>query len=160
MLEGTQNLTPLSREKVDMERHFPQIGIGIIIENSEGRILLGKRKGSHGKGYYALPGGKPEYGEDLVPCAIREAKEETGLDIDIIRLVSITNDYMPEYNKHFVTLGFLARTKGSNQQPQLLEPDKCEGWDWYMPDNLPKPMFPYTPKLLKNFRDNTIYSFT
>lgn len=58
----------------------PGLGVGVlVIEN--GRVLLGKRKGSHGAGTWSAPGGHLEYGESIENCAEREVLEETGLRI-------------------------------------------------------------------------------
>ncbi|EIC82110.1 NUDIX hydrolase [Serratia sp. M24T3] len=56
----------------------PQIGIGVLIFR-EGKILLGRRKGSHGAGDWSAPGGHLEFGETPEICGIREAWEETGI---------------------------------------------------------------------------------
>lgn len=58
----------------------PKVGIGVIVRK-EGKVLLGKRKNSHGAGSWAFPGGHLEYGESWEECARREVKEETGIAI-------------------------------------------------------------------------------
>ena len=59
-----------------MER--PKVGIGVIIENNENKILIGKRKGSHSP-YFSIPGGHLEIGETFEAAAKKEVLEETGL---------------------------------------------------------------------------------
>jgi len=102
------------------------------------KILLGKRKGSHGEGEYAFPGGHLEYMESFADCARRETKEECGIEIDNIRFQYLANitKYAP---KHYTHIGLIADWKSGS--PQVLEPDKCESWNWYDIDNLPEPMF-------------------
>lgn len=58
----------------------PKVGIGVMIFR-DGEILLGKRKGSHGDGEYAFPGGHLEYMESFSDCARREVREECGIEI-------------------------------------------------------------------------------
>ena len=65
---------------------FIQTGSAIIIRNEEGKILLQERTD---RNKWGLPGGCQELGEDLKITAIREAKEETGLDIDLKQLILI-----------------------------------------------------------------------
>lgn len=65
---------------------FIQSGSAIIIRNEEGKILLQERTD---RNKWGLPGGCQELGEDLKITAIREAKEETGLDIDLKQLILI-----------------------------------------------------------------------
>lgn len=117
----------------------PQVGVGVlIIEN--GRVLLGKRKGSHGAGSWSAPGGHLEFGETVEACAIREVLEETNLQISNLRFGPFTNNVFEAEHKHYVTVFVLAdRATGVLQ---TMEPDKCEGWAWFEWSNLPQPLFP------------------
>jgi 8-oxo-dGTP pyrophosphatase MutT (NUDIX family) len=60
-----------------------------VVIDDAGRILLHRRRDN---GFWALPGGKMELGESVAECAMREVKEETGLDISITRIVGIYSD--------------------------------------------------------------------
>lgn len=104
----------------------------------DGKILLGKRKGSHGEGEYAFPGGHLEYMELFEECAQRETAEECGIEIENVRFqfASSVTAYAP---KHYVHIGMIADWKSG--EPVLLEPEKCESWGWYDLEDLPKPMF-------------------
>ena len=115
----------------------PKVGIGVMILKS-GKILLGKRKGSHGEGEYAFPGGHLEYMESFADCARREVSEECGIEIDNIRFQYLANitKYMP---KHYTHIGLVADWKSG--EPKVLEPEKSELWGWYDIDNLPQPVF-------------------
>ena len=103
----------------------------------DGKVLLGKRRNAHGAGDYAFPGGKLEIGESFAECAIRETKEEVGIEIDNIRFLRLLN--FKFYDKHFVDIGLIVDWKSGT--PQTCEPEKCEGWDWYDIDALPSPLF-------------------
>lgn len=120
-----------------MEETKPRVGIGVLLLK-DGKILLGKRKGSHGEGEWCFPGGHLEYGEYFEECARREVLEETGLDIQNVRFLFLGNTraYMP---KHYVQITLAADWAGG--EPQVLEPEKCETWDWFDPRELPQPMF-------------------
>ena len=104
----------------------------------DGKVLLGKRKGSHGEGEYAWPGGHMEYMESFAECAKREVKEETGMEIENIRFLRLLNlkNYAP---KHYVDIGLMVDWKSG--EPQIMEPDCIEGWAWYSMDQLPEPLF-------------------
>ena len=65
----------------------PLVGIGIMILRNN-KILMLKRKGSHGSGEWNLPGGHLEFGETISNCVIREVFEETGLKIQVFQPVT------------------------------------------------------------------------
>lgn len=62
--------------------------------------------------------------------AARELMEETGLKVANVQFLTATNDYMPEDGKHYVTLFMTCVRENDNDEAQVLEPDKCEGWEW------------------------------
>lgn len=115
----------------------PKVGVGVMIFK-DGKVLLGKRKGAHGEGEYAFPGGHLEHMESFEGCARRETREECGIEIENIRfqLLSNVTTYEP---KHYVHIGLTADWKSG--EPEVLEPEKCESWEWYDLDALPAPIF-------------------
>ena len=58
----------------------PRVGVGVFVLR-DGLVLLGLRRGAHGAGTWALPGGHLEFGEAVEHCAAREVHEETGLNM-------------------------------------------------------------------------------
>ena len=116
----------------------PHIGIGVIIQNEEGKVLLMKRKGAHGEGTWSFPGGKLESGEGWESCATRETKEETDLDINGINFITATNDLFPE-GLHYVTL--FVKATNYQGEPKICEPHKCTDIGWFDWDNLPTTIF-------------------
>ncbi|MBK0122389.1 NUDIX domain-containing protein [Pantoea sp. S61] len=116
----------------------PQVGVGVLIFR-EGKLLLGRRKGSHGAGDWSAPGGHLEFGESPDDCARREVLEETGLTLTELQNGAFTSDVFPEANKHYITLLLVAHHPQG--EPQLMEPEKCEGWQWFAPEALPQPLF-------------------
>lgn len=117
---------------------LPRVGVAVFVLR-EGRFLLGRRRGSHGAGEWALPGGHLEFGETIEACARREVEEETGLTLGAIRLGPFSNDLFAAEGKHYVTLFVLADS--GEGAPQLREPEKCEGWEWHRWSALPEPLF-------------------
>jgi 8-oxo-dGTP diphosphatase len=67
----------------------PKIAVGTIIETSSGRIVLCRRAINPGYGKWVFPGGYVDRGEPLTTAAIREAREECGLEIRLDGLVNI-----------------------------------------------------------------------
>jgi 8-oxo-dGTP diphosphatase len=119
--------------------NFPQVGIGVLIIQ-DNRVLLGKRKGSHGAGMWSAPGGHLDFGEAIEDCARRETLEETGLHIENFSLGPFTNNIFAAENKHYVTVFVIANQISGALQ--TMEPDKCEGWSWFEWNSLPEPLFP------------------
>jgi 8-oxo-dGTP diphosphatase len=120
-----------------MDSH-PRIGVGVIIVN-EGCVLLGERRGAHGAGTWALPGGHLEFGETPEQCAQREVLEETGLELHTFATGPYTNDVFTAEQRHYVTLFLL--TRSSTRDARVCEPTKCARWDWFRWDALPSPLF-------------------
>lgn len=123
-----------------MNNALVRVGIGILVFDDKNRVLLGKRKGSHGAGEYASPGGHLEYLESVEACARRELIEECGIGMEVgpLRFQFCANIrlYKP---KHYLHIGFTTQLLSGS--PVLKEPDRCEGWAWYDLEQLPKPLF-------------------
>ncbi|KAG8366548.1 hypothetical protein BUALT_Bualt17G0091300 [Buddleja alternifolia] len=120
----------------------PKVAVVVFLLNRY-KVLLGRRRSSVGRDTFALPGGHLEFGESFEECAAREVKEETGLDINKIEYLTVTNNVHANASKplHIVAIFMRAFLAQPNQMPQNVEPEKCEGWDWYDWNNLPSPLF-------------------
>lgn len=119
-----------------MNQAIPRVGVGVIVLR-RGMVLLGLRKGSHGAGTWALPGGHLEFGESIEQCAAREVREETGLEIQGVSQGTYSNDLFE--GKHYVTLFVVAHSEAG--EPSVLEPEKCSEWGWFRWSELPEPLF-------------------
>jgi 8-oxo-dGTP diphosphatase len=130
-----------------------KVGVGMMIVR-DGKVLLAKRKGSHGEGEFAFPGGHLEYMESFADCAKREAMEEAGIKIDNIRFQFLANitKYAP---KHYVHIGLLADWKSG--EAKVMEPDKSGPWQWYGMDDLPKPMFKMCELSIESYKNKKKY---
>ena len=118
----------------------PYVGIGVLIYNPVGRLLLGKRTNALGANTWAPPGGHLEFGESIEACAIRETFEETGLTISTPHFVGLTNDIYREENQHYVSLFMEVRMKDACE-PLIREPQKTIAWEWFEPSHWPAPLF-------------------
>lgn len=114
-----------------------KVGVGVYVFNKQHQLLLGLRKSTHAFGTWCAPGGHMEYGETNEEAAIRELKEETGLDTlpQDLTLEGVTNDFYQESGKHYITLHFICRHYTG--LPKIIEKDKCAEWKWFSLDNLP-----------------------
>jgi ADP-ribose pyrophosphatase YjhB (NUDIX family) len=76
---------------------------------NEGIVLIKRRNPPEG---WALPGGFVEYGESIESAALREAKEETGLNVELVRQFHTYSDPERDPRHHTISTVFLARASG------------------------------------------------
>ena len=88
----------------------PFLTVDAIIEINGGIILIKRKNPPPG---WAIPGGFVDYGETIEDAVIREAKEETGLDIKIIRQFHTYSDPKRDPRHHTVTTIFIASASGT-----------------------------------------------
>lgn len=105
----------------------PLVGVAVMVVRGN-RVLLGRRRGAHGAGSWAFPGGHLEFGESVADCARREVFEECGLRIGEPAPLFFTNDVFEEAGKHYVTL--FVRAAHLSGEPVVREPDRCAEWRW------------------------------
>jgi ADP-ribose pyrophosphatase YjhB (NUDIX family) len=86
---------------------FPTVDI--IIELDEGIVLIKRKNPPYG---WALPGGFVNYGESLETSAVREAKEETSLDVRLIAQLGAYSDPNRDPRMHTITVVFTAKAQG------------------------------------------------
>jgi 8-oxo-dGTP diphosphatase len=131
----------------------PKVGIGVMVLKY-GKVLLGVRRGSHGAGQFAFPGGHLNYMESFEDCARRETWEECGIEIENVRFQFVANvqQYPP---KHYAHIGLIADWKSG--EPTVFEPQKCEGWEWYGLDALPTGLFAATRLAIAAYQTGTNY---
>lgn len=101
-----------------MEREYPSyamVGVGVLLRQ-DNRVLLAQRRYEPDIGLWTLPGGLVELGEGIREAAKREAKEETGLDIEIERLLGVVDKIIQDeegrIRYHYALIDFLAYPVG------------------------------------------------
>ena len=86
----------------------PKLMVDVVIPSEKGVVLV--RRGSEPfEGQWVLPGGFVEVGETVKEAAVREAAEETGLAVEVSRLVGVYSDPDRDPRGHNVSVAFLAR---------------------------------------------------
>lgn len=89
----------------------PTTRVSVIVISDDSQILLVRhRKGN--RLYWVLPGGRLEYGETFAECAVRELKEETGLDIEIEKFCFLSEAIAPDRSRHIVNIYLKGRVVG------------------------------------------------
>lgn len=106
-------LCPHCGKAVERYRNpFPTVDV--IIEVEGGIVLIQRKNPPHG---WALPGGFVDYGESLEAAAVREAKEETSLDVELITQLGAYSEPDRDPRQHNISIVFTARPKG-NEKPR------------------------------------------
>ena len=129
-----------------IRQKYVYAGVPVIIRNSKGEILLGKRsrKVVSFPGVWGLPGGMPNYGEKLADAAKREIKEELGVDVEIIKVSRNFYEDLPnkESRFHNVAIPHFARIVGGFLKPQ----DETSEIRWFKPSEIRGMKLAYTHK--------------
>jgi 8-oxo-dGTP diphosphatase len=114
---------------------FPRVGVGVLLVDELGRVLLTLRKLPPEANCWSILGGKLDFLESLERCAIREAREEAGVEIVIERLLCVTDHRLPGENQHWVSPAFLGRIVSG--EARNCEPQKTSEVRWFPLTDLP-----------------------
>ena len=113
----------------------PRVGVGVLLLDPPDRVLLTLRKRAPEAGCWSIVGGKVDFLETLDQCAIREAREETGVEVELVRLLCVTDHVLPGEGQHWVAPAYLGRIVGG--EPRNCEPDKTQEVKWFALDRVP-----------------------
>ena len=113
----------------------PRAGVGVLLVDELGRVLLTLRKLPPEADCWSILGGKLDFLEALEECAIREAYEEAGVEIVIERLLCVTDHRLPSEGQHWVSPAFLGRIVSG--EARNCEPNKTQQVAWFPLDQLP-----------------------
>ena len=128
----------MSAENLKSAIRSPAIGVGVLVWKNK-KLLLGKRLHKDQSYSWQFPGGHLENDESVVECARREVLEETGLKIKQLRHLGFTDKSFEMNQQQYITLFVSAEYESG--KAQVLEPDKCEDWQWFDCADLPAPLF-------------------
>lgn len=124
----------------------PVVGVGMVLVEADGRVLLGRRVKAGEPRSWCLPGGHVEAGESFEQAAAREAAEEagvsgTGLRVFVVGVRTAGSG---------VTAGVVADSAGL--PPIVREPEAMDSWALFEPGALPEPLYPPSAMLLAAWR--------
>ncbi len=129
-----------------VKHRFVYVGVPVIIQNSKGEILLGKRDKHMATfpNFWGLPGGMPEYNEKIEDTARREVKEELGVNIKIIKRSKKVYESFPikECKFHTVDIPFYAKVVSGNAKPK----DETQEVRWFKPSEIKNLKLAYSHK--------------
>ena len=130
------------------------VGVGVLIRDRD-RYLIVKRAAEPDAGLWSIPGGLVEIGERASDAAVREAKEETGLDVDIVDVIGVVDriirDDESRIKYHFVIIDYLAEPMSGSMRAAS---DALEA-HWVKAEELPD--YDLTPTLVDLLKRVGIY---
>jgi ADP-ribose pyrophosphatase YjhB (NUDIX family) len=88
----------------------PRLGSAVLVEK-DGKFLLGERNKKNYNGYWVIPGGGVRYGETIKQAAVREIKEETNLDVELIKPIGFKEILNLPEDYHTIVFYHLAKPK-------------------------------------------------
>ena len=132
-------------------KDFIGVGVGAFIlnDNNEVLMLLRSEQCKNEAGKWMIPGGGVDFNETLENCIIREVKEEIGIDIEVVKLITAINHILPDEGQHWVAPTF--KCKISSGEPKILEPHKHVEMKWFALDNLPENLSIATHLVVKDY---------
>lgn len=96
----------------------PLLTVDAVIIYQKDNLILIRRKNPPYQGQLALPGGFVDIGETVENACIREAKEETNIEIILKRLIGVYSDPNRDPRGHTVSVAYLAETKTNSETPK------------------------------------------
>ena len=138
-----------------MKEQRPKVGVGLLLLKGD-KVLICKRKGSHGEGEYGGIGGHLEQLESFEDGIKREMREEAGPQMKIknLRFLCVTN-FRAQAPKHYIDIGMTA--EWISGEPLIMEPHRAESWQWVDIDKLPEPLFGVLRNYVEAYQKGTTY---
>lgn len=123
--------------------------VAVILDETRSNVLLHLRDDQP---MWSMPGGPPDFGESFSTCITRETKEETGLNIEIVRLIGVYSDpefwifSYPDGNRaHAFAAAFECTVLSGELRPNMTDSLEVK---WFPVDDLPDNVMPMHPKVI------------
>ncbi|MFF1821164.1 NUDIX domain-containing protein [Kribbella sp. NPDC058245] len=122
----------------------------VVLRRGDEVLMLLRANTGYMDGYWAVPAGHVEAGESAIQAAVREVREEVGVEIDPRDLVSLTAMHRTGGNGDPIDerVDFFFTTSRWTGEPRLMEPEKADRLEWFALDKLPEPTVPHETRVL------------
>jgi 8-oxo-dGTP pyrophosphatase MutT (NUDIX family) len=143
----------------DRHREVPASYVVLI---KDGRVLLLRRFNTgYMDGNYSLPAGHVDKGETFMRCAIREAKEEIGVELDLkdLKIAHIMHRFSgEEWGDLGYRIDMFFTIEKWDGEIKNMEPEKCDDLSWHDLNSLPENTIPYIKHALESINKKIFYS--
>ena len=133
-----------------MTQKYPEATVGALVVNSKGEVLI--VRSSKWSDKHTVPGGHIELGELAEDAIKREVREETGLDVEVVKLLLVQQAVYPKFylkHEHFVFMDYLCRTQETNVK---LDGRELQHYVWVSPrEALKLELEEYTRKFVMRY---------
>lgn len=127
------------------EARYPGVGVAVIVRDSLGRVLLGRRAGGRRAGLWCIPCGRLEWGEEVRAAALREFREETGLEVELTGVYDVHSNFH-DPDRLTVGIWFSGTVTGGELHPADGELSEL---GWFDPAQTPELAFPTDALVLR-----------
>lgn len=141
---STRLYIPCPQCGADVEKYQNPVPTVDVIIEVENRIVLIERK--HEPFGWAIPGGFVNYGETVENAAVREAKEETSLDVELIHLLGVYSNPNRDHRQHTISTVFVGRGTG-----ELKAADDAKNAQLFCEKDLPEKIVFDHAKVLRDY---------
>lgn len=138
-----------------MGKHNFRLAINLVVCKENKVLLMRRYNTGWNDGMYALMGGHVEDNENIFDAAIREAKEELGINVKIEDLTPL---FSMQVNPDHVYFYF--GCKKFENEPQIMEPNQCDDIQYFETTNLPNNLIEADKKALEEIFKNKTTTFT
>lgn len=142
-----------------MSERFKLIGGVFCLIIKDNKVLMELRKNKFDAGLYSLVGGCMEDGETVKQAAVREIKEEVGLEVheDDIEVISVLHRITPKPDS-WQSIEFVLLVNKFSGNPNLLENNVCGDLKWFPLENLPQNISHYAKQAIDNYINKEMFS--
>ncbi|WP_344232303.1 NUDIX hydrolase [Kribbella hippodromi] len=123
----------------------------VLVRRGNEVLLLLRANTGYMDGHWAMPAGHVEQGESAIAAAVRELREEVGLEVQPADLVPLTAMHRTGGNGEPIDerVDFFFEVSTWSGEPRLMEPEKAAGLEWYALDALPEPLVVQEARVLE-----------
>lgn len=137
------------------ERLRMPVAVHLLLTRGDDVLLLRRYNTGYMDGRFSVPAGHPDGGETVMEAMIREAWEETGVELHPagVRIVQVMHRFAEEER-----IDYFLTADGWSGEIVIGEPDRCDLLEWFPVESLPANTIPYVAYGIRRWRDGAPFS--